>query len=89
VGDADLKPQGVCATAETAEMALGPGDSFLLVASDGLWEALTATGAVAVVQDTVKHPAMCAQARKVRRSKERVAVLYELPGAQRRAASGA
>jgi serine/threonine protein phosphatase PrpC len=38
VGDADLKDQGVTAEAETVELALTPGDSFLVAATDGLWD---------------------------------------------------
>lgn len=45
IGDADLKAQGVSAEAEAAELALGPADSFLIVATDGLWDKLRwATG---------------------------------------------
>jgi hypothetical protein len=38
VGDADLKGQGVSAEAETAELALMPHDSFIIAATDGLWD---------------------------------------------------
>lgn len=38
IGDADLKTQGVSAEAETAELALQPGDAFVIVATDGLWD---------------------------------------------------
>lgn len=38
IGDADLKLQGVSAEAETAELALQPGDAFVVVATDGLWD---------------------------------------------------
>ena len=38
IGDADLKIQGVSAEAETAELALQPGDAFVIVATDGLWD---------------------------------------------------
>ncbi|KAL4434456.1 hypothetical protein ABPG75_000897 [Micractinium tetrahymenae] len=61
IGDADLKAQGVSAEAETAELALSPADSFLIVATDGLWDKISNDEAVALVHDTVKHPAMCAQ----------------------------
>ena len=40
VGDADLKGQGVSAEAEALELALQPGDSFLIAATDGLWDRL-------------------------------------------------
>ncbi|PRW58969.1 kinase and PP2C-like domain-containing [Chlorella sorokiniana] len=61
IGDADLKAQGVSAEAETAELALQPGDAFVVVATDGLWDRVSNEEAVALVQDTVKHPGMCAQ----------------------------
>lgn len=38
VGDADLKAQGVSAEAEASELALQPGDAFVIVATDGLWD---------------------------------------------------
>ena len=40
VGDADAKAQGVSAVAETADTALGEGDTFLILATDGLWDRL-------------------------------------------------
>ena len=50
VGDADLKPYGVTAEAEAAELALQPGDAFLIAATDGLWDRLSNEEAVALVQ---------------------------------------
>ena len=38
-----------------------PGDDFLVVASDGLWDVMSSTAAVGLVHDTVKEPSMCAQ----------------------------
>ena len=62
IGDADLKGQGVTAVAEVSELALLTGrDAFVIVASDGLWDRLSNEDAVALVQDTVKHPGMAAQ----------------------------
>jgi serine/threonine protein phosphatase PrpC len=61
VGDADLKAVGVCAEAEVEEVAVGPGDSFLVIGSDGVWEWVGEQAAVALVHDTVKQPAMCAR----------------------------
>lgn len=42
-------------------MALGPGDAFLVLATDGVWDQLSSGDAVGLVLDTVKQPAMCAQ----------------------------
>ncbi|KAL4860264.1 Protein kinase and PP2C-like domain-containing protein [Chlorella vulgaris] len=61
IGDADLKGQGVSAEAEVAEVELSQQDSFLIAATDGLWDRVSNEDAVALVQDTVKHPGMCAQ----------------------------
>lgn len=38
IGDADLKGQGVSAEAEVAEVELSQQDSFLIAATDGLWD---------------------------------------------------
>lgn len=61
IGDGDLKGSGVTADPEVTEMALGPGDTFLVVASDGLWDVVSSEAAVGLVHDTVKEPSMCAQ----------------------------
>ena len=61
IGDADLKDQGVTAEPQVTEFQLQPDDSFLIIASDGLWDAVSNTDAVGLVHDTVKQPAMCAQ----------------------------
>jgi serine/threonine protein phosphatase PrpC len=61
VGDADVKGQGVTAEAEVGEWDLTPDDSFLLLATDGVWEWVGSGEAVELVHDTVKQPAMCAQ----------------------------
>jgi len=61
IGDADLKNQGVTAEAEIAEFDLGPEDSFLILATDGLWDKVSGADAIDVIHDTVKQPAMCAQ----------------------------
>ena len=42
-----------------AEVTLGPEDSFLVLATDGVWDQLSNGDAVRLVHDTVKEPAMC------------------------------
>lgn len=37
------------------------GDEFLVLGSDGLWDTLKPAEVVRLVQETVKHPAMCAK----------------------------
>jgi serine/threonine protein phosphatase PrpC len=61
VGDADLETHGVIAEAEISELDLTPEDTFLIVATDGLWERVSDDEAVALLQDTVKQPAMSAR----------------------------
>ena len=41
--------------------ALTAEDSFLVLASDGLWDKLSSQNAVDLVHDTVKEPALCAK----------------------------
>ena len=61
LGDADLKDKGVTAEPQISEYHLQPDDSFVILASDGLWDVLSNYDAVGLVHDTVKQPAMCAQ----------------------------
>lgn len=61
IGDADLKGVGVTAEPEVTEFQLQPDDTFLILASDGLWDVLSNYDAVGLVHDTVKQPTMCAQ----------------------------
>lgn len=61
LGDADLKDNGVTAEPEVTEVQLQPNDTFLILASDGLWDMLSNHDAVGLVHDTVKQPAMAAQ----------------------------
>jgi serine/threonine protein phosphatase PrpC len=61
LGDADLKGCGVSADADSVELDLTDDDSFLVLGSDGLWERVDGADAVALVHDTVKSPALCAQ----------------------------
>lgn len=50
MGDADLKACGVSAEAEAHELALTPGDAFLIAATDGLWDRLSNEEAIGLVQ---------------------------------------
>lgn len=43
------------------ERRLTPGDHFLLLATDGLWDMVGNDDAMGLVMDTVKHPDMCAK----------------------------
>lgn len=61
LGDVDLKHIGICADPEITTLNLESSDSFLIVASDGLWDAMTNDEAVGLVHDTVKHPELCAK----------------------------
>lgn len=63
VGDDDLKAVGVTAEAETLDLDLSPGDDFLILASDGLWDVVGPQQAVDLVNDTVKNAALCARVR--------------------------
>lgn len=61
LGDVDLKSTGVIAEPEISIVHLTEKDEFLIMASDGLWDTVSNDEAVAIVQDTVKHPEMSAQ----------------------------
>lgn len=61
LGDADVKSTGVTAEPEVCVVHLTAKDEFMVLASDGLWDTVSNDEAVAIVQDTVKHPEMCAQ----------------------------
>lgn len=61
LGDVDLKLDGVTAEPEVSVVDLTPQDEFVILATDGLWDTLTNDDAVALVQDTVKHPDMCSK----------------------------
>jgi serine/threonine protein phosphatase PrpC/tRNA A-37 threonylcarbamoyl transferase component Bud32 len=64
IGDADLKSQGVTAEAEVTTIDLrhcDGDDNFLILATDGVWDVMSAKQAIDYVHDTVKQPAMCAR----------------------------
>ena len=61
IGDADLKGCGLTASPEVSEFELSTGDTFLVLASDGLWDKLSSQDAIDLVHDTVKDASMCAQ----------------------------
>ena len=61
LGDGDLKGCGVIAVPEVSHTILTPGDSCLVIASDGLWDRISSQAAVDLIRDTVKDPTMCAQ----------------------------
>ena len=46
---------------EVTQFELGIEDTFLILASDGLWDKLSSQDAVDLVHDTVKDATMCAQ----------------------------
>lgn len=56
LGDADLKAAGVTAEPEVTVTALAPGDTFLILASDGLWDVVPNHEAVGLVLDTGAAP---------------------------------
>lgn len=64
IGDLDLRQDGLIPDADKLEVDLRPQDDFVILASDGLWDVMTNQEAVCLVQDTVKHPTMCAQVSK-------------------------
>lgn len=61
LGDRDVKGDGVTAEPELHTYELGPEDDFVIIACDGLWDVVSNDEAVALVQDTVKEPSMCAK----------------------------
>lgn len=62
IGDYDMKLQGVIADPELTETLVDPeSDSFVVLASDGVWDVMTGEDVIDVVMGTVKQPAMCAQ----------------------------
>eukprot|EP00741_Cyanophora_paradoxa_P014145 tig00020746_g13650.t1 len=52
IGDGELKARGVIAEPEEQAVSLSRGDRFLIVASDGLWDAVSNEEAGSVVSST-------------------------------------
>lgn len=63
LGDAAMKPFGVCADPEVAEFDLdgAGGDDFLILATDGVWDELTDQMAVDAVRKTAKECGLAAK----------------------------
>ena len=62
IGDHDMKQQGVISDPEISETFIHPEtDSFIILASDGVWDVLSGQELIQLVTETVKQPAMCAQ----------------------------
>ncbi|CAL5221159.1 g3298 [Coccomyxa viridis] len=62
LGDHDLKGAGgLTAEPEVSSRDLDDKDTFVVAASDGLWDCISNEEAVNIVHDTVKEPAMCAK----------------------------
>lgn len=58
IGDDDLKP-AVTAEPEITEACLSSDDEYVVMASDGLWDAITNEEVVSIIRDTVKEPSLC------------------------------
>jgi serine/threonine protein phosphatase PrpC len=52
LGDHDLKGEGLIADPEVTCRELGPGDQFVVAATDGLWDKCDNTEAVNIIHDT-------------------------------------
>jgi len=63
LGDAAMKPFGVCADPEVFEYSLDPtnGDEFLILATDGVWDTLSDQQAVNSVRNTAKECGLAAK----------------------------
>jgi len=61
LGDADARAAGVASDPDILVHTLTPDDAFLVLASDGVWDALGDEDVCRIVRDTVKHPAMAAK----------------------------
>lgn len=60
IGDDDLKP-AVTAEPEITETILSAADEYIVMASDGLWDAVNEADVVSIIKDTVKEPGMCSK----------------------------
>ena len=62
LGDAPMKPYGVCATPEILDFELDPAtDEFMIIATDGVFDTLSNDEAIKAVRDTAKDPGLAAK----------------------------
>ena len=62
IGDHDMKTVGIIGHPELSQVKIEPdADTFVVLASDGIWDAMTGEDIINVISETVKQPAMCAQ----------------------------
>ena len=62
IGDFDLKSAGLIHTPEINQLVVEPSrDTFLVIATDGVFDALDGDEIIQICNETVKQPAMCAQ----------------------------
>lgn len=62
LGDAPMKPYGVCATPEILDFQLDPAtDEFVIIATDGVFDTLSNAEAIKAVRDTAKDPGLAAK----------------------------
>lgn len=62
IGDFDLKTSGISNIPDIKSIDIDPRrDSYLVIATDGVWDSISGDEIVSMISDTVKQPAMCAQ----------------------------
>lgn len=62
IGDFDLKATGISNIPDIKSMDIDPTrDSYLVIATDGVWDSMSGNDIVSLISNTVKQPAMCAQ----------------------------
>jgi serine/threonine protein phosphatase PrpC/tRNA A-37 threonylcarbamoyl transferase component Bud32 len=62
IGDFDLKSTGISNIPDVKSMDIDPSrDSYLVIATDGVWDSMSGDDIVSLISNTVKQPAMCAQ----------------------------
>ncbi|KAG0462715.1 hypothetical protein HPP92_021191 [Vanilla planifolia] len=77
IGDGDLKP-AVTAEPEIIETTLSADDEFLVMASDGLWDAVSNKEVISIINNTVKEPAMCSKRLALKQSNEEARTTSQL-----------
>lgn len=60
-GHSAISTAGVTALPEITSLDLTPQDHFVVLATDGLWDVVSAQEAVGLVYDTVKDPTLAAK----------------------------